>query len=505
MSGIKWTQFSVVAIIFLLVGAFGANLFFSDKGKYTEEEFQNLSATIAEKDAEITRLNDLNITGESCETDTTKTKCTEYVEENGILVPITGYLVDGLSLNEKVTDDFSDRELLLFDGEVDFSSKDYDAEEILSLQNIEIRANDNDFEGDVYLIVPENGLTYTFVFENGLDTSLIKEDDDNVVFNFLGESVEVSEWDSNRVTFTVGESQFLEEDEEIDFEGNNVTLTFVLEDAVYVTVNGDSRKIFEGDVRTVGGLDVKVEEVLQFNSDTRINRASLVLGNDIENTVSDGDEYEEDSIWEWVINENSIGIRLAEELVELDEEYNALSEGEELCLPNEYLCLKYNGLAENEYEKYNFELDTKDGGDYVRVSGNFLDGVTDYSRIYIDVNRILDVTDVLIYDRDLNLLGLTIELGDTESILDAGLNLVTIRDFEVSYALDSTNILGSPNYDYVTEYGINIRNIENAIEDFYFEISVPEEQVEGSFTLYNGGLEELESDTVDTSANETST
>ncbi|KKK43234.1 hypothetical protein LCGC14_3168740, partial [marine sediment metagenome] len=214
------------------------------------------------------------------------------------------------------------------------------------------------------------------------------------------------------------------------------------------------------------------------------NKANLIIGEDVENTVSGGEEYEEDSIWEWKIGANSMGIVLKEEYMELDDEYKPLNVGESLCLPNDYICVGYNGFIDEDVEKYSFELDEEDGVGYVEIRGNFQSGLEDYDRIFI--NR----SDEKIYDEDMvEITSLTI--GDFDSTISVLGTKIVIEDFSLDFGLENAEILDGSHWteisdeeDYRTDFGILVSNPEDSIDDQEWEITVPEKQLEGSLTVF---------------------
>ena len=126
-----------------------------------------------------------------------RNQTTETEIEGEVDVVYDGYLIDELYLSVPLNEDiFSDREINLFDGEVKFDGDNYDAEETLVLEKIVLKANENDYEGNVYMNVPSGAIEYKLTFDNELNTSLIDEDD-TLEFNFLGVSYEVSNWNND--------------------------------------------------------------------------------------------------------------------------------------------------------------------------------------------------------------------------------------------------------------------------------------------------------------------
>jgi len=402
---------------------------------------------------------------------------TEVVEESTIYEKI-GYLIDELFLSVGLTEEtYSDREINLFDGEVEFVGDDYDAEETLILKDIKLMANENDYEGNVYMTLLEGAVEYKLVFENDLNTSLIDEDD-TLEFEFLGMNYEISNWDDTEVTLTKGSEEKLLVGETITIDGKEVSLFAIDESGEKASITvGDEEKVFvEGQTKTVNDLEIKVDTI--FDSETA-SYVRLVVGEEVETTIETTDEYEEDSAWNYVITANTIGIILVEEHSEVDldgdEEFQAFAKGEVFYLPNEYLGIVFNGMLETDTEEYNLELDEKSSVEYVRVDGNFESGTSDYDRVYVNVSGI--------YDRDLELIHATeIELADTDSKLIIDSEWLYFEDFEVKYALDESNV-GTSDEDYLTDFGVLVMNPEDSVEDNEFNIFVPEEKLEGSISL----------------------
>jgi hypothetical protein len=327
-----------------------------------------------------------------------------------------------------------------------------------------------------------------------LNTSKIN-DDNTILFDLLGKEVEISEWEDSKITFTQGKEYSLSRGESVVFDGKNITLEFVLDGAAYVSVDGDSQKIVEDTgIMKVEGIEIKAKEVLYSGYAGGYEKATLIIGTDIESTISDGEEYEEDSIWEWAINNHSIGLVLIEKFMELEEDFNALAQEGTICLPNDYVCIRYNGLIEEDTEKYTFELYDRKDKDYIKANGNFLSGINDYDRVYINKSGI--------YDRDFEEISTThIEIGDTKLTLNISSESFIIKDFEITFDLNDVLAndlnVSAKDENYLTKYGILIENPEDSIKNEEFTITVPEEQSEGSITVKMGGFEEIEEDTTE--------
>ena len=414
-----------------------------------------------------------------------------------------GITEDEVFLEDSFENIYSDREVeTLFDGKVEFDGEDYDAEETFNLDGLVLKANENDFEGIPYLTIPEDVIEFKLVFENDLKTSEIGGDNGTLTFNLFGEEVKVSSWDVDEITFTKGTEYFLSEGDSVTVDGKVIVLNMVLEDAIYVLVDGVGGKIVESNTKTINGIEIKVKEVLYTGKESQVSKATLMIGEEIETTIKSGNEYEEDSIWDWIIDEHSIGLILVEDFTELDEDFNALAVGERICLPNNYVCVLFDGMIEEDSEEYTFELDTKSGFGYVEVNGNFQVGIDDYDRIYINLTGI--------YDRDFVLIEEEVKLGDTEMKLELGEMLFNgtkfirigndefINEFIVTTNLQFANAnknqdnladweCNGKDENWLTNYGILIENPEDSCEDNYFKIIVPEERLEATISILGQG------------------
>lgn len=478
----NWLAISFVVMTLLAIGILSHDLMETPQtvipeGYVSPTELQStlnneITNSIEDKDTQISDLMEQisNLTS----------KVVEETKE------LAGYLIDGLFLSSPLDEKtYSDREVkTLFDGKVYFDGDSYDAEETITLSDIELKANGHDFEGNIYMTIPSDSVSYKLTFEDELDLSSIDGDEDKTLnFNFLGEEYEVSNWDTTNmiVTLTKGIEKKFNVGDTFVFEGRNIVLDAISEsESVAIMVDGVTKVISEGSTKTVNGVEIKVDTVFYPNF------AVLIIGNEVESVIEDGEEYEEDSVWNWVITENSIGIVLDEDFTSVDldgdEEFQAIAVDSKFCLPNEYVCIKFDGMSEEDYFEYNLRLDERDGNDYVRIDGDFQSGTKDYTRIYVNVS------DGKIYDKDLELIDDSeIELSDTDSILDTSSGKIVIEDFEVEFTLDDASdngdSLNSFDEKYTTVYGITLDDPENMVEENKFVLSVPSEKIEGSMNL----------------------
>lgn len=491
--------FSVVLAVMLLVGA---GLYVNDTSGL-KNDIQNRDEVITDKDnALLVKDTEIsNLVNEVTSLSQNVVEAVDLVTDNVIdtvvdVVESVGYLIDELSIDSSIEDEFdnplTDRELNLFDGKVEFidedgDDEDYNMDEYLTLSDIVLTVNEEDYNENVYAVVSEDAIEYKVVFEGDLNTSLIDEDN-TLVFNFLGEQIEIVEWDETEVTFKKATEVMVDEGESIVVDGVTVLLDMVMDDSVYVTVNGDSEKINEGDTKKVGGIEVYASEVLYTEKNSRVSKAILAIGTDVEETVEDSDEYE-DSIYNFIIDESSIGLTLAENFnSDLDDEdeddYKPLGYGDKICLPNDYVCVEFVGLSDEEYSEY--ELDYDSDGE-LTITGDFEDGTDDVDELIID-------SDGMYYEDEDDNKGLhyvdNVTLKDSELVLSYGnaSKIVTI-DGDIEMPMNLSNIdfgnVETEEGTYRSIYG-SIIELKDDLEDEDNELSilVPEERVELSFLVY---------------------
>jgi len=390
-----------------------------------------------------------------------------------------GYMLEDLEIGAEFQIALSDREIGLYDEEIRFEGDEYDIEEVLSIKGT-VSVNGEDYSGDDYLLFNEGDLSYEVRFDLALDISDIDEED-TLSFYFLGEEVESSERTVDSITFTKGDILLFEGEKttRISKEYGEITVGLITDNEVTVSVEGDKKTIKEGDTERVGDLEIHVKEAIENEAgDPTGDSATLEVGKDVLVEVQDGDEYADDSIWEWAIDADSIGLVLVEEFKYLDEEFAPLRVTGEISLPNDYITLVYNGLSiEDEVE---LSLDLAKQDQYVRVKGEFELGLNDYEKVYIDINGI--------YDDDLVLIGNEVNIAGSDDVklrLDAG--MIEIDDIEISLALDTITVDGNDisHYDetYVTSYGIRIADPDNGADDNDFDIVIPEEELVASVSV----------------------
>lgn len=485
---------SVVVFALILTLAIG-NVYFANSDKGLSQNDLNIAVENALlnantiKDTEISNLqnqiNDLTVI-EPTE-DTSASSSTTSATQ-------TGYIIDGYSINGTVEEDLSDREINLFDGKVEFDDEDYNMDEYVYLSDIKLTVNEEDFNEDVYTVVKEGAIEYKVVFDNDLDTSLITRDN-SLVFNFLGEQIEIIDFNDDDVTFKKASEVIIAESDTITIDGTVVLLDMVESDFVYVTVNGDSEKITEFDTKKVGGIEVYVSEILYSSKESRVSKAVLAIGDEVEETIENGEEYAEDSIFNLVFDENFIGLVLNEDFDDdLDEDedaYKPLGYGDNICLPNDYVCVEFNDLSDEEYSEYNFDYDFDDKETEIR--GDFEVGTEDVDTLLINETGMFyedeegdlqDASSVIVKLKDSEET-ISFDKNTSEITIGTEENLVIPMDIS-KVEIDSNDKVEEGKYRsiYGSVVEINDDLDEDPEDDKELSILVPEEQVELSFLVY---------------------
>lgn len=362
----------------------------------------------------------------------------------------------------------------LIDEEIDFEGDDYNVhEEIIVKACLKTSLDDEDYGLTPYLVIPEEGITYKYVFDDAIPKVEVNIDDP-LEITVLGDEIEIVDIDDNSMTILYGEEIDVKEGETV----KGVTVNIIHDDYVSVTVGGESAKIYEGEVEDVGGLEIQVIDVL-VDDDVK-DLVTLRIAEDVELNIKDGDDYNEGEIWKWVITSNSIGITNQNkyEDIDEDEEYLPLAEGDSITLPNDYATIKLHSISTPEVT----ELDIRVKDSYLKIKGSRDDSFADeYDLIYIDTNGIYDEDEVPISTDK-------VRIGESDIYLEIANDILKIQKLTIdllmndisydgeSYSLEDGNFL-----DY---QGITFKDAENAVEDKdNFKVTIPDERPEVTITI----------------------
>jgi hypothetical protein len=401
------------------------------------------------------------------------------VEDTTPEVIVVKYVLDEINIDELFSDTIGSRELkTLVNTEIEFNDEDYDVKESVALSDMKVVVNTPDNGVKDYLSFESGAIEYKYAFDSTFDNDDVTEDE-TLSFTLFGENVEISEWTDDSITFTKGAEYDVKEGESVTVDGKVIQATVVGWNYAYITVGTDSAKVTTGSTKEVGGIEIEVKDTIETQS-WRAGVATIVVGDDVSTTVEDGDEYAKDSIWEWKITPSTIGVVLSEDFTstDADDDFVALAAGKSVALPNDYVTFTYDGFGAFDSSVYTFDTYTKDSVDYVRVKGDFVNGVDSYDKIYVKADGI--------YDEDFVLIGTSVELGDTDATLSSG-PAIAIGDIRLGLLLKAVTVDGvsisGVDEDYINDYGIVISNPEDSVDDQEFKLTVPEEALEATVTL----------------------
>ena len=292
------------------------------------------------------------------------------------------YVLDKIYLNDPIADELlSDRELecKLFDGKVDFMDDSYDVEEVLALENLFVTANFADFGTQDFLQIPVESIVYTYKIDSDLVLADITEEDP-LAITLMGSPIKIVDWDTvnDEITILEGVKYFVKEGDSITVGDKVVNIDVINDESVYVIVGTDSEIIDEGQSHKVGGLDIRVDSAMSSETKTL---ARLTIGPEVEQTLTTEDEYAKDSAWEWRISDHEISLVLIEDYTQPDDDdFKALAPAGKLCLPEDFLCVRYDGFKPELLDyKLSYQTDNT-----VKITGNFEVGLDSYTKLYID-------------------------------------------------------------------------------------------------------------------------
>jgi len=377
-------------------------------------------------------------------------KTTEAVStDTGETTVVGGEVEDELSAGDKpfsATKTYDDTEIaVLKDSEFTYNGSDREFKETVSFQDdtfvMKSGEDREDFGTNWYLAVDEgDSLFYRWEFD---DAEFMDVSDDSLEIEFLGMDLEITEFGTNQVTLSTATEAWMNHGESITatVKGTEYTITL---DGVYsdteamISVNGVSKLMTDGDDEDFDFVDFELELVNAVNDDgTDNDLAKVKYGSTTSETAQDGKAAEmlgygdDDSEAEWVWDISStadnltyIGVeynqdrdRESSELSE-DWELGALSLGESISFPNDYVQIEFAAVKNMEAGvEFTCEPDDDlnawynddgilvfaDGADVVLCvapSEIFLVGGEKYEKVYISKNMSTSSSNVTILVSD---------------------------------------------------------------------------------------------------------
>ena len=409
----------------------------------------------------------------------TVTKVTS--NEDGSVALIEAYYGD---LVEVIIQD--NKLLGLIDSEIDFDGDEYNVhEEILFKGSLRTSFDDDEYGLIPYLIIEEEAIEYRYVFDDAIPKDEVSKDEP-LEITLLGEEVEITEITDSSIKIRYGTKKDLKEGE--SYRG--VTLDRVSNNKVKIIYQGIIETLLEGETVDIGDIQVQVTDI--FEDDDGDDSATIRVAEDIEILIEDGDDYNDEEVFKWIITANYIGITNQNEYEDLEEDYQPLSEGDSIILPNDYAIIRFHDVTEPETT----ELDIRVKDEYLHIRGSRDDSFADeYDEIYVDADGIYDEDKELISSSRVRIGESDIFIELSDSIIEIGNLAISLDMSEILY--DGESYSGDDN-DYLDYIGIIFRDVENAIEDQNnFEVIVPDERPEVTITVSTEVPKEDDSDDTD--------
>lgn len=329
---------------------------------YSQEEVDNKLADLAsEHDAEVAVLNEELVTLDdeksslSDELAEKETKIDELelelveteepVEELDLEI---SYLIEDVALDGSFEGEIDNDNLkTLFFGEVEYDSEDYDVEEVLLFSDtFKPVLNVEDFGSDVAIEIDSDGFSYELRF----DEPIFLVSGEDLIVNFLGRELAIVSSDDNEITYRTSQKVRLNLNEEFTYQDNIIKVVGFDDgdiNSVLLLVNDELKSLEEGKQTRINGVKIAIEDIF-LSTIGNYNSVVLYVGEDIVETVSDTEEFEDDDRYDWIIESNAdgiskIGVKLIEEYLEEDE---VLALGDYLSLPYDYKTVTFDSLRE---------------------------------------------------------------------------------------------------------------------------------------------------------------
>lgn len=394
---------------------------------------------------------------------------------------------------------FTDRELegLLQDKKISFNGDDsIDIHE--ELEFVDNKSGfftsliDSEFDTDVYMVLTRGSVNHYYVVDDDILLSNI-DDETPLEIEFLGEDYEIISATGSCFTYYRGDKKVMKVGDSITVDDKKVELVNVGEtESIIVAVGGVAEIIGSGRTKEING--VEITNLVVFYEDTKGERvAEIRIGEKVRETVCSGDEFLDSEEFRWIVDDKSngtcfgrIGWELDVDYEDLDEEYIPFAVGEYFTSPNDFLEFGIESITSEDYIRYDGKMENG----YLEIRGDdsesFVSGAEDWNTILVN--------DVGIYDRDLNLIGTSVNLGESIYSITAG-TIITFDNVEITidYLAGTdgqfTNMsiggkqITSKADPIMNSNGLQIDDPEENYESNKFRISVPDERPEIEFII----------------------
>jgi len=242
-------------------------------------------------------------------------------------------------------------------------SDDYNVQEQIAIGDMAIKTtlNDEDLEG--VAMSNNKGLEYKYIFDDAFPISHVGMDNstgtaDDLYLTILGKQYEVQSMTASSITVVTSEQQNVQVGSSVTVDGKTFTLTDVYETSVIV--NGEV--ISDGASKKINGMKVQVDDILYSSDNLDSNKAILRIGENIQKTYSNGDEFvgqdEDDPLWTWDITNlgsagGYIGVKYSasiEDSGDNDAGDSIKYVGEGYVMPNNFAEVSLDSISDLSYE-----------------------------------------------------------------------------------------------------------------------------------------------------------
>jgi hypothetical protein len=302
-----------------------------------------------------------------------------------------GYDIN-IKLDEEIDKSLDDGEIShLIDSIISFKSSDYDVSEHLILTDSMASSSisEEDFEDKPYLIFQKKSIKYKYRFDESIDYYEVDEEDP-LNIKLLGEKLRITDIEDGEMTVRIAKEYFLYTNDLVTVDDKVIKLVRVgSANSIIVDVDGVQETIPGGHTETVNGIEITNDETFYDSGSFESCAATLLIGEDVEKTIKDGDYYSDNEIWEYKIEVEDdkpvISLILDVDYTEIDddEDYKALGLGDSLSLPNDYIIITYSKV-DADYTEYSFEEE----GSYYVLSTSEEDIDDEFKKVYLNNEKI---------------------------------------------------------------------------------------------------------------------
>ena len=237
-----------------------------------------------------------------------------------------------------------------------------------------LHQGDDDLGTEPIIMIPENGLNYTLIFEENLDANNrivnASTTDQIKIEQFVGKKLVISGAAASpaQITALVGDEYQMHTGDTVVAGDCTLNLLAIDANEILVEVNGETKSVNEDSNERFGGkCEVHVDSAIETTDGEGI--AVVFLGDQASETFNNGErapgEDKNEFLWEWQLSNLDaqrplLGLTLHEDFTSDREDFDDeimdlglvrtnrrhLKEGDYVCLPNYHACLVLEGPKE---------------------------------------------------------------------------------------------------------------------------------------------------------------